>query len=62
MAVLSKLLPLRIWVGSEGREKPFCEPEKDLGEVLKETERIVDDISVGSCLASQITKIPVSLL
>lgn len=61
LAVLGRLLSLRIWVRGEGRDQLLCEPE-DLGEPLKEMERIVYDIPTGSCLASRITKMPVSLL
>ena len=62
LAVLGRLLSLSIWVEGEGRDQPPCEPEKDLGELLKEMERIVDDVPIGSCLANHITKMPVSLL
>lgn len=59
---MGRLLSLRIWVGVEGRDQPLCEPEKDLGELLKKTERIVDFIPLGICLARYITIMPVSLL
>jgi len=60
--VLGRLLSLRIWIGGEGRHQLLCDSEKGLGELLKETERIVYGAPIGSCLASHITKMPVSLL